>query len=55
MEMSEYVEEPFITAQIITNSDFIGPVMNLCIEKGVFENQFYITTNRVEISLEMPL
>ena len=52
----EYVEEPFITAQIITNSDFIGPVMNLCIEKrGVLKNQFYITTNRVEISLEMPL
>ena len=52
----EYVEEPFITAQIITNSDFIGPVMNLCIEKrGVLKNQFYLTTNRVEISLEMPL
>ena len=52
----EYVEEPFITAQIITNSDFNGPVMNLCIEKrGVLKNQFYLTTNRVEISLEMPL
>ena len=52
----ESVEEPFITAQIITNSDFIGPVMNLCIEKrGVLKNQFYLTTNRVEISLEMPL
>jgi len=52
----EYVEEPFIKAQIITDSQFIGPIMTLCIEKrGVLKNQVYITTNRVEISLEMPL
>ena len=52
----EKVEEPFIKAQIITDSQFIGPIMTLCIEKrGVLKNQVYITTNRVEISLEMPL
>ena len=52
----EHVEEPFIKAQIITDSQFIGPIMTLCIEKrGVLKNQIYITTNRVEITLEMPL
>ncbi|MBH76483.1 MAG: elongation factor 4 [Flavobacteriales bacterium] len=50
------VEEPFIKAQIITDSKFIGPIMNLCIEKrGILKNQVYITTDRVEITLEMPL
>ena len=48
--------EPFIKAQIITDSKFIGPIMNLCIEKrGILKNQVYITTDRVEITLEMPL
>ena len=52
----ERVEEPFIKAQIITDSQFIGPIMTLCIEKrGILKNQIYITTNRVEITLEMPL
>ena len=52
----ENVEEPFIRAQIITKSDFIGPVMNLCIEKrGELKNQVYLTTDRVELSFEIPL
>ncbi len=52
----EYVEEPYINAQIITKADYIGPVMSLCIEKrGVLKNQVYLTTNRVEINFEMPL
>ena len=52
----EFVEEPYINAQIITKSDFIGPVMSLCIEKrGILKNQVYLTTNRVEINFEMPL
>ncbi len=52
----ERVEEPFIKAQIITDSQFIGRIMTLCIEKrGILKNQIYITTNRVEITLEMPL
>lgn len=52
----EKVEEPFINAQIITKSDFVGAVMNLCIEKrGVLKNQVYLTSDRVELSFEMPL
>src|SRR5690606_23256016 len=50
------VEEPFIKAQIITKSDFVGQVMTLCIQKrGVLTNQVYLTADRVEISFEMPL
>lgn len=50
------VEEPFIKATIITKSDFIGPVMSLCIEKrGVITNQTYLTPERVELSFDMPL
>tara|TARA_B100001287_G_scaffold124310_1_gene104777 strand:+ start:4582 stop:6372 length:1791 start_codon:yes stop_codon:yes gene_type:complete len=52
----ENVEEPYIRAQIITKSDFIGPVMSLCIEKrGELKNQVYLTTDRVELTFEMPL
>lgn len=52
----ESVEEPFIRAQIITKSDFIGPVMTLCIAKrGEITNQVYLTTNRIELTFEMPL
>ena len=52
----ESVEEPYIRAQIITKSDFIGPVMNLCITKrGELINQVYLTTDRVELVFEMPL
>jgi GTP-binding protein LepA len=52
----DYVEEPFIRAQIITKSDFVGAVMSLCIEKrGVLTNQVYLTTDRVELTFEMPL
>ncbi len=50
------VEEPFIKASIITKSDFVGPVMSLCIEKrGEITNQTYLTTERVELSFDMPL
>ena len=50
------VEEPFIKASIITKSDFVGPVMSLCIEKrGEIKNQTYLTTERVELSFDMPL
>ncbi|MEC8610854.1 MAG: translation elongation factor 4 [Bacteroidota bacterium] len=52
----EYVEEPFIRAQIITKSDYVGVVMSLCIEKrGSLTNQVYLTTDRVELTFEMPL
>jgi len=50
------VEEPFIKATIITKSDFVGPVMSLCIEKrGQITNQLYLTPERVELSFDMPL
>jgi len=52
----DYIEEPFISASIISKADFIGQVMNLCIEKrGELTNQVYLTSNRVEVSFEMPL
>ena len=52
----ESVEEPFINAQIITKSEYVGSVMNLCIEKrGALKNQVYLTSDRVEMSFEMPL
>ena len=50
------VEEPFIRATIITKADYVGNVMSLCIEKrGQITNQTYLTTERVELSFEMPL
>ena len=50
------VEEPFIKATIITKSEFVGPVMTLCIEKrGIIKNQTYLTTDRVELHFDMPL
>ncbi len=52
----DFVEEPFIKAQVITKSDFVGAVMRLCIEKrGVIINQTYLTSDRVELTFEMPL
>ena len=50
------IEEPYILAQIITKTDFLGNVLKLCIDKrGVMRNQTYITTDRVEVNFEMPL
>jgi GTP-binding protein LepA len=50
------VEEPYIKATIITKSDFVGPVMSLCIEKrGQIVNQTYLTPERVELTFHMPL
>ncbi len=52
----EIVHEPYIAAQIITKADFVGQVMNLCIDKrGELKNQVYLTADRVELSFEMPL
>ena len=52
----ESVEEPYIRAQIITKADFIGSVMTLCISKrGELTNQVYLTTDRVELTFEIPL
>ncbi len=50
------VEEPFIKASIITKSEFVGNALSLCIEKrGVVTNQRYLSTERVELSFDMPL
>ncbi|WP_081208197.1 translation elongation factor 4 [Salegentibacter sediminis] len=50
------VEEPYIKASIITKADYVGPVMNLCIEKrGEITNQTYLTPERVELTFDMPL
>ena len=52
----DYVEEPFIKAQIITKSDYVGGIIGLCMDKrGVMKNQVYLTTDRVELSFELPL
>lgn len=52
----EYIEEPYIKAQIITKADYVGNIMTLCIEKrGELKNQVYLTQSRVEITFEMPL
>ncbi|MEX1192306.1 MAG: translation elongation factor 4 [Brumimicrobium sp.] len=52
----EYIEEPFIKAQVITKSEYVGQIMTLCIEKrGELQNQVYLTQDRVEITFQMPM
>jgi GTP-binding protein LepA len=52
----DYVEEPYIKANIITKAEFVGPVMSLCIQKrGTIVNQSYLTSDRVELIFEMPM
>ncbi|HMN05624.1 MAG TPA: translation elongation factor 4 [Flavobacteriales bacterium] len=52
----EHIEEPYIKAQVITKAEYIGPIMTLCIEKrGTLINQHYLTTDRVELTFELPL
>jgi GTP-binding protein LepA len=50
------IDEPFIRANIITASDYIGPIMTLCLEKrGTLLKQDYLTTDRVEMVFDLPL
>ena len=52
----DFVEEPYIKANIITKSEFVGPVMSLCIQKrGTIVNQSYLTADRVELIFELPM
>lgn len=52
----DYIEEPYIKAQIITKSEYVGAIMSLCIEKrGELTNQVYLTSDRVELTFSMPL
>ncbi|MFN0047626.1 MAG: translation elongation factor 4 [Cytophagales bacterium] len=51
-----HIEEPFIKAQIITKSDYVGSIIGLCMDKrGLLQNQSYLTTDRVELIFHMPL
>ncbi len=52
----DFVEEPYIKASIITKSEFVGPVMSLCIQKrGIITHQSYLTADRVELTFELPM
>jgi len=52
----QFIEEPYIKAQIITKPDFIGPIMSLCMDKrGIIVSQNYLMSERVELVFEMPL
>jgi GTP-binding protein LepA len=51
-----HIEEPFIRAQIISKAQYIGPIIALCVDKrGIIKNQVYLTTDRVELTFELPL
>ena len=52
----KHIEEPFVKASIITAAEFVGPVIQLCMEKrGQIKNQVYLTADRVELIFDMPL
>lgn len=52
----DHIEEPYIKAQVITNTEFFGPIMKLCLAKrGTLMSQHYITSDRVELNYELPL
>ena len=54
--MIEHIEEPYIRASIITDSNYIGPIMKLCLDKrGELINQEYVSGNRVELRFMLPL
>lgn len=53
---TNHIEEPYIKAQIISKAEYIGPIISLCMDKrGMIKNQTYLTTDRIELSFEMPL
>ena len=52
----KHIEEPFVKASIITAAEFVGPVIQLCMDKrGQIKNQVYLTADRVELTFDMPL
>ena len=52
----DHIEEPFIRAQIISKTDFYGAIMKLCMDKrGTLIGEHYITSDRVELTYDMPL
>jgi len=52
----EEIEEPYIHAQVISKSEYLGQILKLCIDKrGTLKNQIYLTSDRVEVTFDMPL
>lgn len=52
----DHIDEPYILAQIISQNEYVGSIMTLCIDRrGILKNQVYLTTDRVELTFEMPL
>ncbi len=52
----DYIEEPYVTATIMTPEEYVGVIMELCQNKrGIFENMQYISDNRVQLTYQMPL
>ncbi|MES2387618.1 MAG: translation elongation factor 4 [Bacteroidota bacterium] len=52
----DHIEEPFVKAQIITAGEYVGGIMNLCMDKrGIIKNQVYLTADRVELTFDLPL
>jgi GTP-binding protein LepA len=52
----DYIEEPYIYAQVISKSEYVGAIMKLCLDKrGTLKNQVYLATDRVEVTFELPL
>ena len=52
----DHIDEPYILAQTISQNEYVGSIMTLCIERrGILKNQVYLTTDRVELTFEMPL
>jgi GTP-binding protein LepA len=52
----DYVEEPYIRAQIISKPEYIGGIIKLCMDKrGILKNQQYLTPSRMELTFELPL
>jgi len=52
----DHIDEPYIMAQIISQNEYVGSIMTLCIDRrGILKNQVYLTTDRVELTFEMPL
>ena len=52
----DYIEEPYIRAQIISKSEFFGPIMKLCLDKrGLLISQHFLTSDRVELNFDIPL
>jgi GTP-binding protein LepA len=52
----DHIDEPYIHAQVISKAEYVGSIMKLCLDKrGTLKNQVYLTSNRVELTFDMPL